>query len=349
MSGGLSTGPTVLASFAASLVEFVEALTVVLAVGAVRGWRWALIGTVAAVAVLAALVGLFGQSIARVPLEVAQGVVGILLLMFGLRWLRKAILRYAGAIALHDEEAAYAKETAALRAAGSTVSRAWDSVAFAAAFKIVMLEGIEVVFIVIAIGAGGQSIVPASLGAAAALLVVVGLGLALHRPLANIPENTLKFAVGILLSAFGTFWVGEGMHFEWPAADWSLLLLIAVYFLVAQALVIVCRSRYRRGKPGAKQFLRPDNPEAKQSMRPGKPGAKPSVSVRPKGALGASIKKLIALFVDDVALAAGVLVWAAAAALSAGRLSGDPLVQCVLFVAGLSGLLTYSALRAVRS
>ncbi len=325
MTAGFSTGPTVLASFAASLVEFVEALTVVLAVGAVRGWRWALIGTAAALSVLTVLVGAFGQSLAHIPLAVVQLVVGTLLLMFGFRWLRKAILRYAGAIALHDEAAAYAKETAALRAAGSA-SSGWDKMAFAAAFKIVMLEGIEVVFIVIAIGAGGQSIVPASLGALGALVVVVGLGITLHRPLANIPENTLKFLVGILLSAFGTFWVGEGIQVEWPAGDWSLLILIAVYCLVAQVLVSVCRSMYTRSH-----------------RRAGKAKSGP-----PKGVLGASLHELMSLFVDDGTLAGGVLVWAAAAWLSAGRLPVDSRYQCIFFVAGLSALLAYSALRAVR-
>jgi uncharacterized membrane protein len=323
---GFTTLPTVLASFAASLVEFVEALTVVLAVGAVRGWRWALIGTAAGLSVLVILVGVFGQSLARVPLPIVQLVVGTLLLMFGLRWLRKAILRSAGALALHDEQAAYSRQTTTLRAAGATVSGAWDSLAFATAFKIVMLEGIEVVFIVIAIGASGRLIVPAILGAVAALGVVLGLGVALHRPLANIPENTLKFAVGVLLAAFGTFWVGEGIQLEWPAADWSLLLLILAYFLVAQALVIFCRLKRRSTPKKAGQ----------------------SHSNQTKSVLRTLYRESIALFVDDATLAIGILVWAGVAWVSAGRLAVNSLSQCALFLFGFLLLLAYSAMRAVR-
>ncbi len=318
-----------LASFAASLVEFVEALTVVLAVGAVRGWRWALIGTAAALTVLVVLVGVFGGSMARIPLPVVQLVVGTLLLMFGLRWLRKAILRYAGAVPLHDEQAAYAREAGALRAAGSTASRGWDKIAFAAAFKIVMLEGVEVVFIVIAIGAGGRLIVPASLGAVAALCIVVCLGMVLHRPLANIPENTLKFAVGILLTAFGSFWVGEGLHVQWPAADWSLLILIAVYFLVAQMLVVVCRSMVRC--------------RAVRAVGAGK-----RLAGKPKGVLGGLFQEIISLFVDDGTLAAGILVWVAVAGWAAAHVPLAPIVQCALFVFGFPVLLLHSVTHAVR-
>jgi uncharacterized membrane protein len=330
MTDSFGTGPTVLASFAASLVEFVEALTVVLAVGAVRGWRWALIGTAAALAVLVVLVGAFGGSIARIPLPAVQLVIGTLLLMFGLRWLRKAILRYVGTVPLHDEQAAYSRKAEALRASGSTPSRGWDKIAFAAAFKIVMLEGIEVVFIVIAIGAGGRLIVPASLGAAAALCVVVCLGITLHRPLANIPENTLKFGVGILLTAFGTYWIGEGIHVQWPAADWSLLILIAVYLLVAQILVVVCRSLSRR------HAVRAD-PAGKAL-----PGT-------PKGVLGTLFRELISLFVDDGTLAAGILVWVVMVWWSVGRLPLASIMQCSLFVLGFSVLLATSVLHAVRS
>jgi uncharacterized membrane protein len=327
MAGAFGTVPTLLASFAASLVEFVEALTVVLAVGVVRGWRWALSGAAAAVMILMFLVGLFGQSVARIPLPIVQLVVGTLLLMFGLRWLRKAILRHAGVIAQYDEDAAYARETQSLRAAAFTGSGGWDRIAFATSFKIVMLEGIEVVFIVIAVGAGGRLLVPASLGAVAALLVVILLGVALHRPLARIPENMLKFGVGVLLTAFGTFWVGEGTHIEWPTADWSLLALIAIYLLVAQALVLVCRSRYR----------------------PGGLRAKTSRASRPKSALTSLFAELISLFVDDGSLAAGVLVWAGAAWWTFGHLRMDVLIQCALFVAGFSAVLARSALRAVGS
>jgi len=236
------TGPTVVAAFLASLVEFVEALTVVLAVGVVRGWRGALMGSGAATLVLLAIIAILGPALMRIPLGMVQLVVGTLLLLFGLRWLRKAILRAAGVIALHDEAAIYNKQAQALRREGA--SAGWDKIAFATAFKITMLEGIEVVFIVIALGAGGIGLLlPASFGALAALAVVVALGLIVHRPLSRIPENTLKFVVGVLLSAFGTFWVGEGLGLTWPGQDWSILGLIAGYLLVATIVVPTCRGR----------------------------------------------------------------------------------------------------------
>jgi Ca2+/H+ antiporter, TMEM165/GDT1 family len=237
-------GPSLVAAFLASLVEFVEALTVVLAVGVVRGWRPALLGTGFGLAVLFLLVLLLGPALARIPLDIVQLAVGTLLLLFGLRWLRKAILRAAGVIPLHDEAQAFAAETALLRQ-GAAAGIAWDWVAIATAFKIVMLEGIEVVFIVIAIGAAGGLLLPASAGAVAALLVVVLLGVVLHRPLASIPENALKFVVGVLLSAFGTFWVGEGIGAAWPEADWSILALIAGFLAVSLTMVPLCRTHSR--------------------------------------------------------------------------------------------------------
>lgn len=236
-------GPSMLAAFLASLVEFVEALTVVLAVGTVRGWRGALSGAGAALMVLLALIAALGPALTRIPLDLVQLVVGTLLLLFGMRWLRKAILRAAGVIALHDEAAAFAKETEAQRRLGG-IGQGWDKIAFAAAFKITMLEGIEVVFIVIAVGAGGADLLmPASLGALAALVAVVALGVAVHRPLATVPENTLKFIVGVLLSAFGAFWVGEGISIAWPGADWSIPALIAAFLAVALLAVPLCRAR----------------------------------------------------------------------------------------------------------
>src|SRR5258708_4745615 len=189
-------GPSVAAAFLASLVEFIEALTVVLAVGVVRGWRPALLGTGLGLGVLFLIVILLGPALARIPIDIVQLVVGTLLLLFGLRWLRKAILRAAGIIPLHDEEAAFRAETAHLRHGA---------------------------------------------GAIAALLVVVFLGVILHRPLAKIPENALKFAVGVLLCAFGAFWVGEGIGVVWPAADWSILSLIAGFLAVALLSVPLCR------------------------------------------------------------------------------------------------------------
>jgi uncharacterized membrane protein len=240
-----------LAAFLASLVECIEALTVVLAVGSVRGWPSALAGTGAGLAFLAALVAALGPALTRVPLHLIQFGVGTLILLFGLRWLRKAILRSAGVIALHDEQASFQKSAAAaISVAGSKTSGlrigAWDKLAFVAAFNITALEGTEVVFIVIALGAGGTGLLlPTSLGAVAALLVVVVLGLILHRPLTRIPENTLKFAVGVLLSAFGTFWVSEGAGLVWPGPaftnpDIAIPFLVAAWLGLGLWLVPVC-------------------------------------------------------------------------------------------------------------
>lgn len=233
-------GPTFLASFLATVVEAVEALTVILAVGSVRGWTGALTGCAAALAVLLTLIAVLGRALTRVPLHTLQMVVGGLLLLFGMRWLRKALLRSAGRIPMHNEEAAFTKNAASMQ--GVIAAQGWDRVAFAAAFQIVILEGTEVVFIVIGVSAGGAGLVlPASLAAIAALFLVTALGVALRRPLAQIPENTLKFAVGILLSAFGTFWVGEGIGLGWPGEDWSVLVLILGYFACARLLVRLCR------------------------------------------------------------------------------------------------------------
>jgi uncharacterized membrane protein len=236
-------GPTILAAFLASMVEFVEALTVILAVGATRGWRSALAGAGAAALALVLLVIILGPALAAIPLRSVQLIVGILLLLFGMRWLRKAILRAAGVIPLHDERAAYAKEAEAMSAAPRT-GGAWDSLGLVAAFKITMLEGIEVVFIVIALGAGGTRLLAAATaGALAALALVIALGVALHRPLSKIPENALKFVVGALLSAFGTFWIGEGLGIDWPGADWSIPGLVAGFCLAASLAWAASRVR----------------------------------------------------------------------------------------------------------
>ncbi|GAC1399875.1 MAG: hypothetical protein NVSMB59_21490 [Vulcanimicrobiaceae bacterium] len=233
-----------LPAFLASLVEFVEALTIVLAVGVTRGWRSALLGTLGATTLLAALVLAFGPALDRVPIAVLQLAIGILLLFFGLRWLRKAVLRYAGAIALHDEATIYAKQMRLLEAAAGRPERI-DWIGFITAFKAVALEGLEVVFIVIALGATAGALVPASLGAAVAGVVVVGLGLALHRPLATVPENSLKAAVGVMLSAFGTFWTGEGLHVQWPGADLILIALASGYAAAAALAYVIARGAVR--------------------------------------------------------------------------------------------------------
>lgn len=236
--------PSILAAFLASLVEFVEALTIVLAVGIVRGWRPALLGAAAGAALLTVLVLALGPLLGQVRIEILQLVIGILLLLFGMRWLRKAILRAAGIIPLHDEESAFASETAALRAAGPVRSFIADPVAVLTTFKAVVLEGVEVVFIVIAIGATGDLLWPASIGAAAAGVLVILLGFVVHKPLARAPENALKFTVGVMISAFGMFWVGEGLGFSWPGNDLSIVGMAVILLILG-----VIASRVIRAKP----------------------------------------------------------------------------------------------------
>jgi uncharacterized membrane protein len=230
------------ASFAASFVEAVEALTVVLAVGLTRGWRPALTGAVAALAALVLIVVALGPLMGAVPLRALQGAVGVLLLLFGLRWLRKAILRASDVIAPHDEEAAFARETRELNAA-KRQGRGLDRIAALMAFKAVLLEGIEVVFIVITIGAARGLLLVASAGALAACASVVAIGAAIHRPLSLVPENALKFAVGVMLSAFGLFWTGESLGVEWPGGDAAILAFAALFLGEAAVLIALIKPR----------------------------------------------------------------------------------------------------------
>lgn len=240
--------PLMAAAFMASLVEFVEALTIVLAVGAARGWRDALSGGICAVLVLAGIVALVGPALLSVPMDSVRLLIGLLALLFGMRWLRKAILRAAGIIALHDEATAYARQSEMLARTEPAPRGRIDLIAFATAFQAVLLEGIEVVFIVIAVGASESRFLPPAIGAGAALVVVVALGAILHRPLLRVPENTLKFAVGILLSAFGAFWIGEGMGLSWPGEDWSIAGL-AAGFLALSLLCVRWAGRVSKTSP----------------------------------------------------------------------------------------------------
>jgi uncharacterized membrane protein len=229
------------AAFLASLVEAVEALTIVLAVATVRGWRPAGLGALAGLAVLALIVVALGPLLGHVPLRLLQFVIGVLLLLCGMRWLRKAILRAAGGIPLHDEAMAFATETAELREQARRNEARLDWIAALTTFKAVLLEGLEVVFIVIALGAGRGMLIPASAGAVAACLFVAAVGLIVHRPLARVPENTLKFAVGIMLSAFGVFWTGEGLGVAWPGADFAIVGFAAMFLAVSGAAVVLAR------------------------------------------------------------------------------------------------------------
>jgi uncharacterized membrane protein len=219
----LEIAPTAGAAFLAALVECVEAATIVLAVGVVRGWRSALAGTALSLVALAVLVAALGPALSHLPQRNLQLFVGLLLLLFGMRWLRKAILRGAGIIALHDEAAAFEGAAARLSVAGATHRYGLDALATLTAFKAVLLEGVEVVFIVLAVSAGGPGLLGVAIAAAlTAAVLVAAAGVALHRPLARVPENTLKFAVGVVISAFGIYWTGEGLGVAWPGEDLAL-------------------------------------------------------------------------------------------------------------------------------
>jgi uncharacterized membrane protein len=238
---------TILSSFLASAVEFVEAVTIVLAVGMTRQWRSTLIGVLAALLVLTLLVAVFGAAIALfVPINVVRLIVGGFLVIYGLQWLTKAVLRAGGAKAKHDEAAIYAREIAALRAEPPVPATGMDWISFTVAFKGVLLEGLEVAFIVVTFGASAGMLVPAALGAAAAGTLVLGIAFVVHRPLAAVPENGLKFAVGVMLTGFGTFWAGEGVGIDWPAGDAAILVLLAGYLVLALLGVHLVRERLAR-------------------------------------------------------------------------------------------------------
>jgi uncharacterized membrane protein len=236
----------VTSTFLASFVEFVEALTIVLAMGATRSWRAALAGVAAALVALVAFTAAAGYALSTwLPEAALQLFVGTLLLIFGLQWLRKAILRSAGLKALHDESDEFVSQAAAAERAGSRRRLGLDTFAFVVSFKGVFLEGVEVVFIVITFGLSAQSMPTAVAGAGLAGLIVVVLGILLQRPLIGVPENTLKYGVGLLLATFGTFWAFEGLgmfldaheSLAWPGHDWALLVLLACWFLLSRLMV----------------------------------------------------------------------------------------------------------------
>jgi uncharacterized membrane protein len=235
----------VLSAFLASAVEMVEALTIVLAVGVTRDWRSSLTGVGAATLALAAIVAALGPALTVIPIEELRLVVGTLLLVFGLQWLRKAILRASGYKALHDEEEAFAHETAEARAARLERRAGLDWYAFTIAFKGVLLEGLEVAFIVLTFGSAQGSIPLAALGAAVAVILVAGVGAVARQPLARVPENTLKFAVGTMLTTFGIFWAAEGTGVDWPGDDASLPGVLVFVLLISLGFVSVLRRRRR--------------------------------------------------------------------------------------------------------
>jgi uncharacterized membrane protein len=217
----------VLGAAVASGVEMVEAATIVLALGMSRGWRAPLLGSAAALVVLAAATAALGPALERIPIDDLRLVVGTLVLVFGLQWLRKAILREAGVLSMHDEEAAFEREVARAREAGRERGPL-DRYSWTLAFKSVLLEGLEVVFIVLTLGANQGSIPLAATGAAVAAVAVGAAAVFVRGPLSRVPENALKFGVGVMLTAFGTFWAAEGAGAEWPGGDAALLALVAV-------------------------------------------------------------------------------------------------------------------------
>jgi uncharacterized membrane protein len=225
-----------LSVFLACAVEAVEALTIVLAVGITRSWSSALAGVGAAVLALAAVIAALGPALTALPLTVMRLIVGGLLLTFGLQWLRKAVLRASGLKALHDEEAEFAHETEAARAAGRSQSE-WDGYSFVLAFKGVLLEGLEVAFIALTFGANQHNIGLAAVAAGLAVVAVTAAGIALRAPLARVPENAMKFSVGVMLTSFGTFWGAEGAGASWPEGDGALLAIVPAVVLVALGMV----------------------------------------------------------------------------------------------------------------
>jgi uncharacterized membrane protein len=226
------------AAFLGSAVESVEALTIVLAVGLTRGWRSPLYGTVVALVSLAVLVAVFGQLIVtRVPESTLKLIIGTLIVLFGLRWLHKAVLRSAGAIAMHDEDKSYAATVSAIQ--GAATRQDW--IGFTIALKGVFLEGLEVVFIVVAVGGTSGGLPIAVAGGLLAMIAVAVLGLVVRKPLAKVPENTLKYAVGIILTSLGTFWAAEGMGATWPLDFVSVLGIAAVYFGASRVAVMLIR------------------------------------------------------------------------------------------------------------
>ncbi|MFI5046929.1 MAG: COG4280 domain-containing protein [Acidimicrobiia bacterium] len=243
----MSGAVLVLAAFLACAVEMVEATTIVLAVGVTRGWRSPLLGAGAATLTLTVVIGALGPALVRLPIDALRIVVGGLLLTFGLQWLRKAILRGGGYKALHDEDAIFREEIALLeREGGARVRAGMDWYAFTLAFKGVFLEGLEVAFIVLTFGTNEGHIGLAAIGAGAAVIVVAVVAVIVHAPLSRVPENTLKFSVGLMLTSFGAFWSTEGVGVRWPGNDVAIVGLFGLFLAVSLGTVKVLQTRGRR-------------------------------------------------------------------------------------------------------
>jgi uncharacterized membrane protein len=248
----LNALPLILTVFVACAVEAVEALTIVLAVGITREWRSTFQGMAVALVALAAITAVVGPAISHLPLAALRLVVGALLLVFGLQWLRKAVLRATGYKSLHDEASAYLREVTAAQEAKKESKRGVnDWYSFTLAFKGVLLEGLEVVFIVITFGTNQHNVLAATIGAVAAIVIVVITGIAVRAPLTKVPENWMKFGVGVMLTSFGTFWGAEGAGVSWPGNDAALLVLVPVFALVAAAYIAWLKGRSAAARKAA--------------------------------------------------------------------------------------------------
>lgn len=263
------------AAFLASAVEFVEAFTIVLVVGVTINWRSSLLGAFAATATLAVIVATLGVALVKwVPIDDFRLVVGIILILFGLKWLKKAILRYSGLKALHDEEAIFEETMAEIRARGETIAPRFEPFGVALSYKSVLLEGLEVAFIVITFGssistsAAGNGILSAAIGAAVAGILVIAAGAIIQAPLSKVPENTLKFIVGIMLTSFGTFWAAEGFGFAWPLSDAFIPILIAIYLLASYILVSWLKQYKRNRLAMASTTNASTSPQEQEGVRP---------------------------------------------------------------------------------
>lgn len=240
------------AAFLASAVEFVEAFTIVLVVGITINWRSSLVGALAAAVTLAVIIGTLGVALVKwVPLNDLRLFVGIILILFGLKWLKKAILRYSGLKSLHDEEAIFEETMAEVRARGETIAPRIHPFGVALSYKAVLLEGLEVAFIVITFGssittAAGNGIGSAAIGAAIAGILVITAGALVRAPLTKVPENTLKFVVGIMLTSFGTFWAAEGFSYTWPLSDAFIPILAVIYLVSSYLLVVYLKQQKQR-------------------------------------------------------------------------------------------------------
>jgi uncharacterized membrane protein len=250
----LNALPLILTVFVACAVEAVEALTIVLAAGITREWKSTFQGMAVALVALAVITAAIGPAVSHLPLTPLRLVVGALLAIFGLQWLRKAVLRATGYKALHDEASAYLREvTAAKEAAVESRRGVNDWYAFTLSFKGVLLEGLEVVFIVVTFGTNQKNVGAAVIGAAAAIIVITITGIVVRAPLTKVPENWMKFAVGVMLTSFGTFWGAEGAGVAWPGNDAALLVLVPVVALFAAACVLWLRSRKTAAAAPAKE------------------------------------------------------------------------------------------------